>query len=142
MAPTRPLVNQQLQACCDIMCIPKEDTICLEGSTSGDKRVGLWKQHRIFFCTPQTAFNDLQELRLNPREIVCLVFDEAHKATINYAYTQFMSLLSNYSDRYRALALSATPGADMKRIQQVIILTNTFYAVVQCFKRLIEIVYR
>lgn len=127
MAPTRPLVNQQLQACCDIMCIQKEDTICLEGSISAERRTSLWRQAKLIFCTPQTALNDLVESRINPKQIVCVVIDEAHKATTNYAYTQFISLLSQYSSHFRVLALSATPGADIKRIQQVLLSRNTIF---------------
>lgn len=119
MAPTRPLVIQQLQACCDIMCMPKEDIISLEGSISGERRIALWEQARLIFCTPQTAVNDLLESRINPKQIVCVVIDEAHKATSNYAYTQFIGILSQYSCLFRVLALSATPGANIKRIQQV-----------------------
>lgn len=120
LAPTKPLVAQQLKACHDIMGIPVEDTAHLEGSVSADKRERIWFDHRVFFCTPQTMSNDLANDRLNAKKVVCVVFDEAHKATNGYAYTQIMEELAARRARFRVLALSATPGSDTRRVQQVI----------------------
>lgn len=119
MAPTRPLVSQQMSACRDIMSLPMEDTTHLEGSIAPERRAQLWKEHRVIFCTPQTAYNDLKDLKIDPHSIVCVVIDEAHKATGGYAYTNFIELLSQYQSQYRVLALSATPGSDVKKIQNV-----------------------
>ena len=126
MAPTRPLVNQQMKACSDIMCLPSEDTTYLEGSISPERRIALWSENRVIFCTPQTAYNDLKEQRIDPNSIVCVVIDEAHKATGGYAYTMFMELLSQYHEQFRVLALSATPGSDVKKIQNVNQLQSVF----------------
>ncbi len=119
MAPTRPLVNQQMAACIDIMHIPSEHVTHLEGSISADKRAALWKEHRVIFCTPQTAVNDLTSTRFNPRSIVCVVIDEAHKATGSYAYATFMEEIWRIHQQFRVLALSATPGTDIKKIENV-----------------------
>jgi ERCC4-related helicase len=120
MAPTRPLVNQQLSACSDIMNIPAEDVVVLEGSVSAEKRAVLWRDHRIIFCTPQTAFNDLKGDRFSGQSIVCVVIDEAHKCTGGYAYATFMEELCRIHSDFRVLALSATPGTDIRRIQEVV----------------------
>eukprot|EP01040_Poterioochromonas_malhamensis_P012069 gene12069-13191_t len=120
MAPTRPLVNQQMAACIDIMHIPSEHVTHLEGSISADKRGALWKEHRVIFCTPQTAVNDLTSTRFNPRSIVCVVIDEAHKATGSYAYATFMEEIWRIHQQFRVLALSATPGTDIKKIENVV----------------------
>lgn len=118
MAPTRPLVSQQCSACQDIMSIPEAHTVILEGTISADKRGSHYVDKRILFCTPQTILNDLKASKLSASSIVCVVFDEAHRATNNYAYTQVMELLAG-SECFRVLALSATPGADMRKIQAV-----------------------
>ncbi len=119
MAPSRPLVNQQMAACNDIMKIPEDDTILLEGGVYPERRTALWQNSRLIFCTPQVALNDLKEGRLDAKSIVCIVIDEAHKATVGFAYTTFIQLLSTFSQHHHILALSATPGTDLRKIQTV-----------------------
>ena len=120
MAPTKPLVTQQLEACHSVMGTPVQHTAHLEGSITPEKRADFWVSRRVFFCTPQTLLNDLRAGRLNPRSVVCLVFDEAHKATGGYAYTLVIKELENANARFRVLALSATPGADLRKVQEVV----------------------
>ena len=59
-------------------------------------------------------------IAFSPENIVCLVFDEAHRATKNYAYCMIIREMDQVTSFYRVLALSATPGAQVKTIQQVI----------------------
>eukprot|EP00938_MAST-03A_sp_MAST-3A-sp1_P006373 g6373.t1 len=87
MAPTKPLVEQQVEACYKIVGIPPEETAELRGSVPPKKRRELWFQRRVFFCTPQTFANDLQKGTCDSsvvKNIVCVVIDEAHKGTGNY----------------------------------------------------------
>jgi ERCC4-related helicase len=88
MAPTKPLVSQQMSACHEIMNLPEEDTAQFEGSVPAKSREALWQKKRVFFCTPQIVDNDLQEMRLKASGIVCIVIDEAHRATGQYAYVK------------------------------------------------------
>ena len=60
MAPTKPLVAQQIKACYDVMGIPTSDTAQIEGTLTGEKRRHLWRSRRMIFCTPQTMENDLR----------------------------------------------------------------------------------
>ena len=92
MAPTRPLVSQQINACHDIMGIPQQDIALLEGSVAQKTREHMWKSKRVFFCTPQVVDNDIQQGRCNARDIVCVVVDEAHRATGNYAYVKVVRI--------------------------------------------------
>jgi ERCC4-related helicase len=119
LAPTKPLVCQQIKACYHIMGLPEDETAYLEGSVSATKREQLWKDRRVFFCTPQTLHNDLSAGICDPRSVVCVVIDEAHRATSNYSYTTVIQELSRASGRFRVLALSATPGSDIRKIQNV-----------------------
>ena len=80
----------------------------------------MWETRRVVYCTPQTFRNDLRDEVVNPHKIVCLVFDEAHKATGQFAYTQIMKEMCEYTDSFRVLALSATPGSKKRDIQNVI----------------------
>jgi ERCC4-related helicase len=120
MAPTKPLVKQQQKACIDIMKIPESETVTLEGTTSVKSREVLWQDHNVIFCTPQVAENDLRTGKLNAYTVVCVLIDEAHRATSNYAYTEFVQLLLQSHPQFRVVALSATPGSDISKIQQVI----------------------
>ena len=93
MAPTRPLVTQQIAACHSIVGIPEEHCAHIEGNVTPATRETLWKEKRVIFCTPQTLHNDISSNRMNPAKIVCLIVDEAHRATLNYAYTLVVSSL-------------------------------------------------
>jgi len=51
LAPTKPLVEQQLATC---VGIPAEHCAMLTGSTSkSDARQAMWEAKRVVFCTPQ-----------------------------------------------------------------------------------------
>lgn len=87
MAPTRPLVSQQLNACVQFLG-SQFMMIELTGSINQTKRKSYWTEYRVFFLTPHTLVNDLQ-LGVCPARSVCLVIvDEAHKATGNHVYCQ------------------------------------------------------
>eukprot|EP01091_Cochliopodium_minus_P007276 TRINITY_DN17182_c0_g1_i1.p1 TRINITY_DN17182_c0_g1~~TRINITY_DN17182_c0_g1_i1.p1 ORF type:complete len:103 (-),score=6.15 TRINITY_DN17182_c0_g1_i1:24-332(-) len=61
VAPTKPLVRQQVEACYDICGIPQEDTILLNGTIAKTKRKELWENKRMIFATPQVVENDLND---------------------------------------------------------------------------------
>ena len=46
--------------------------------------------------------------------------DEAHKASGSYAYTTILAYLTAHHPFFRVLALTATPGADVPRVQAVV----------------------
>ncbi|XP_030069692.1 Fanconi anemia group M protein [Microcaecilia unicolor] len=120
MAPTRPLVAQQIEACYKVMGIQQEHMAEMTGSTQALNRKEIWNNRRVFFLTPQVMVNDLSRGACPAAEIKCLVIDEAHKALGNHAYCQVVRELSNYTKQFRILALSATPGSDTKAVQQVV----------------------
>ncbi|XP_064007856.1 Fanconi anemia group M protein isoform X2 [Pogoniulus pusillus] len=120
LAPTKPLVAQQMEACASVMGIPAEHMAEMTGGTQALNRRDLWTAKRVFFLTPQIMVNDLSRGTCPAVEIKCLVIDEAHKALGNHAYCQVVRELSKYTNQFRILALSATPGSDTKAVQQVI----------------------
>ncbi|XP_064278821.1 Fanconi anemia group M protein isoform X2 [Passer domesticus] len=120
LAPTKPLVAQQMEACGRVMGIPARDMAEMTGGTQALGRRELWNTKRVFFLTPQIMVNDLSRGTCPAVEIKCLVIDEAHKALGNHAYCQVVRELSKYTSQFRVLALSATPGSDTKAVQQVI----------------------
>lgn len=97
-APTRPLVMQQAQACHELMGMPQSDTCELTGNSKKDDagtRRPLWEQHRCFFVTPQSLVIDLKSGVADAHSLVCVVFDEAHRAQGNYHYCQAVAFLRN-----------------------------------------------
>lgn len=70
--------------------------------------------------TPQTMENDLKNKLIDLGRIVLIVYDEAHRATGKYAYSNIHKSLSQSKTPYRVLALTATPGNDLKKLQKII----------------------
>ncbi|XP_025026229.1 Fanconi anemia group M protein isoform X2 [Python bivittatus] len=120
LAPTKPLVAQQREACARLLGIPAAHMAEMTGGTQIFDRKEIWRTKRVFFLTPQIMANDLSRGTCPAAEIKCLVIDEAHKALGNHAYCQVVKELCKYTKEFRVLALSATPGSDAKAVQQVI----------------------
>ncbi|XP_033244408.1 Fanconi anemia group M protein isoform X3 [Drosophila miranda] len=123
MAPTRPLVAQQIAACQKIMPFPGSDTVQLTGQLARPKRAQLWASKRVFFATPQVVHSDM--LETDDRAyfpfgaIKLLVVDEAHRAKGRYAFTQVADCMMAHNPNFRMLALSATPGRTMEDVATV-----------------------
>ncbi|WFD03554.1 DNA helicase [Malassezia obtusa] len=120
VAPTRPLVTQQQQACHSICGLPWDTAIELTGSTRRALRDDEWHAKRIFYMTPQTFENDLLSTTCDARDVVCVVVDEAHRATGNYAYCKVIRHLMYHNPHFRVLALTATPGSHADKVQEVV----------------------
>ncbi|KAG0650583.1 ATP-dependent DNA helicase MPH1 [Hyphodiscus hymeniophilus] len=120
VAPTKPLVAQQVDACFKIVGIPRSDTTMLTGEQQTGLRAEEWLEKRVFFMTPQTLINDLSTGIADPKKIVLLVVDEAHRATGNYAYVKVVQFLRRFNKSFRVLALTATPGGTVEAVQDVI----------------------
>ena len=123
LAPTKPLVQQQAKACVQIAGIPETDMAVLMGTSQkgvDGTRAKAWSSHRAVFATPQTFDNDLKCGVLDPKSVVCLVVDEAHRATGSFAYVTAVKYLHEAGVRFRLVALTATPGATRDAIQKVV----------------------
>ncbi|KAH9909305.1 P-loop containing nucleoside triphosphate hydrolase protein [Xylariomycetidae sp. FL2044] len=120
VAPTKPLVSQQVDACFYIAGIPRSETTLLTGEIPAGRRAEEWESKRVFFITPQTLENDLSSGCADPKSIGLLVVDEAHRSTGNYSYVKVVSFLRRFSSSFRVLALTATPGSKVEAVQEVI----------------------
>ena len=120
VAPTKPLVAQQIKACFEIAGIPRHTTTMLTGNTPPGIRAEEWLTKRVFFMTPQTIVNDLKTGICDPKRLVLLVVDEAHRATGGYAYVEVVQFLRRFNTSFRVLALTATPGSSIESVQEVI----------------------
>lgn len=120
VAPTKPLVAQQISACFGVAGIPRSKTTLLTGQTPPGIRAEQWQDKRVFFMTPQTLMNDLKSGIADPKRVVLLVVDEAHRATGGYAYVEVVKFLRRFNKSFRVLALTATPGSTVESVQAVI----------------------
>jgi ATP-dependent DNA helicase MPH1 len=120
VAPTKPLVHQQVDACFNIAGIPRSQTVMLTGEVPPTVRAEEWGKKRVFFMTPQTLINDYKHGYADPKRIVLLVVDEAHRATGGYDYVKVVQFLRRFNSSFRVLALTATPGATVEAVQKVI----------------------
>ncbi|XP_011001109.1 PREDICTED: putative ATP-dependent RNA helicase mfh2 [Populus euphratica] len=119
-APSRPLVMQQIEACHNIVGIPQEWTIDMTGQVCPTKRACFWKTKRVFFVTPQVLEKDIQSGTCLAKHLVCLVIDEAHRASGNYSYCVAIRELLAIPVQVRILALTATPGSKQPAVQHII----------------------
>ncbi|GAA6000649.1 hypothetical protein JCM10207_004593 [Rhodosporidiobolus poonsookiae] len=120
LAPTRPLVSQQIKACHYIAGIPQADCVELTGSTMPKLRSVGWATKRVIYSTPQTVERDLAKGRLDPRDVTCIVVDEAHRASGDYSYCGVIRYMMSRNPHFRVLALTATPGSRGEAVQEVI----------------------
>ncbi|KAJ7071266.1 P-loop containing nucleoside triphosphate hydrolase protein [Mycena amicta] len=120
VAPTKPLVSQQIEACHKTCGIPGSDAIELTGENPVAMRARSWKDKRVFYMTPQTLFNDLEKETCDAKDIVLIVIDEAHRATGEYAYTKVVRYMMAKNPHFRVLALTATPGSKPEAVQDLI----------------------
>ncbi|KZW01967.1 P-loop containing nucleoside triphosphate hydrolase protein [Exidia glandulosa HHB12029] len=120
VAPTKPLVAQQIVACHEVCGIPGQDAAEMHGEIKASKRALLWEQKRVFYMTPQTLQNDITSENFDIRDVVLLVIDEAHRATGEYAYCTVVRHLMAKNPHFRVLALTATPSSDKDKIQPIV----------------------
>ncbi|ODV63016.1 3'-5' DNA helicase, partial [Ascoidea rubescens DSM 1968] len=119
MAPTRPLVAQQIKTCLSLTGIPT-DEIAILLDKSRKNRPEIWNSKRVFFTTPQVVENDLKTGFLNPKSIALLIVDEAHRAKGNYAYNNIIKFITRFTLSFRILALTATPASDIPGVQELV----------------------
>lgn len=118
MAPTKPLVAQQVKACFDIIGLRDQFAILLDKAKKN--RQPIWDEKQIFFTTPQVVENDLTAGLINPKLVSLLIIDEAHKSKGNYAYNNVVKFLNRFNNSFRILALTATPSATVEGIKEII----------------------
>jgi ERCC4-related helicase len=121
IAPTRPLVVQHMKSFFSVLKISQDQLTEITGKTQPLPRTAIWnnKDIRLIFATPEVVRNDLQDNRLNLNDFSLLIFDEAHRAVKDYAYTAIARKYVNQSEYPVILAMTASPGSDTRRIQDI-----------------------
>jgi len=119
IGPTKPLIDQYFNVFKEHFEIDENEMSIFTGMISPEKRGELWKKSKIVFSTPQGLENDIISNRINLGEVCLLGVDEAHRAVGDYAYVFVAKQFMKLSSFPRIIALTASPGSDMEKIQEV-----------------------
>jgi len=121
MAPTKPLVAQHMSSFFSVLEIPEDIVAIVSGKNQPQSRLAIWNHTglRLVFATPEVVRNDLVEDRLSLDEFSLLVFDEAHRAVKDYAYTSIAKYYLQQSSSPIIFAMTASPGSERGRVKEV-----------------------
>ncbi len=121
MAPTVPLATQHRESFRRFLNsdVPDGAISLVTGKVPQGKRKFLWDASRLVFATPQTVRNDLRKGRYDLSSVSLVVFDEAHRARSNYAYTEIARRYLKDCPDTLVLALTASPGSTRERIGEL-----------------------
>ncbi|HEX9907840.1 MAG TPA: helicase-related protein [Thermoplasmata archaeon] len=115
LAPTKPLVQQHSEFLEQNLTsfVPTMFT----GEIPPKQRKEMWDEGRLVVSTPQVIENDLDERRIDLKDVDLIVFDEAHRAVGEYAY---VSIGRRYGDvGGLVLGMTASPGSEVGKIAEV-----------------------
>jgi len=119
IGPTRPLIDQYKQVFMKYFNIDEDKLAVFTGFVKPEKRQELWKKATVIFSTPQGLENDIITRRIDLSEVSLLGVDEAHRAVGDYAYVFIAKQYNRIAKYPRIVALTASPGSDMEKIQEV-----------------------
>lgn len=119
LAPTKPLAQQHEETLKDLLPENADKTTLFTGSVSPEKRKNLWTENKIIISTPQGMENDIISRKIKLEEVSLLIIDEAHRAVKDYAYVFVAKKYNEIAKHPRILALTASPGSDTEKVQEV-----------------------
>jgi len=115
LAPTKPLVQQHSSYLSENL-VGFSPTM-FTGEVPPADRKDMWSDSRLVVSTPQVIENDLSENRMSLDDVDLIVFDEAHRASGDYAYVSIARAYSKMQGL--VLGMTASPGSDVSRIAEV-----------------------
>jgi ERCC4-related helicase/ERCC4-type nuclease len=119
LSPTKPLVEQHAAFLRRALTIEPERVAVFTGSVPPEKRENIWKSSRIVVSTPQVIENDVLTRRFDLKDVSLIVFDEAHRATGDYAYVYIAKRYMEQAADPLILGITASPGSTPEKINEV-----------------------
>ncbi|WP_321423009.1 DEAD/DEAH box helicase [uncultured Methanobacterium sp.] len=116
LAPTKPLVVQHEERFLEFLKTP---TSSLTGAVKLEERIKRWNDSQIICATPQTIESDIIAERYSLEDVSLLIFDECHRGTGSYSYVFLAQRYTKQAKNQLILGLTASPGGDKERINQV-----------------------
>ena len=114
LAPTRVLVNQHYEFLKENVLL--DDIGIITGEDLISKRKKLWI-NSIVCATPEITRNDLKRQIVSPEQFSLVIFDEAHRAIGDYAYT---AIADNFLGNVRFLAMTATLPSEKQKAEEIV----------------------
>ena len=114
LAPTKVLVNQHYEFLKNTMRI--DDIALITGENLLVKRKKLWI-NSIICATPEITRNDIIRKIVDIKQFSLIIFDEAHRAVGDYAYTSIADQFSDTS--VRMLGMTATLPSEKEKAKEI-----------------------
>lgn len=118
-APTRPLVLQHANSFQNTFDLPEDEFRVLTGRVPPSQRKEAWEGASLFFATPQIVERDIISSRISPENFSLIIFDEAHRAVGEYAYTFIAERYVELAENPLILGLTASPGDAKSKVERV-----------------------
>ncbi len=118
LAPTKPLVAQHQRSFQELSNL-EEWQLPMLTSLAPEKREKIFLDASIAFLTPQILQNDVISKKINLKDVSLIIFDEAHRAVGDYAYTFIAQKYMQENPQGQILGMSASPGGNEEKIQEV-----------------------
>ncbi len=118
LAPTRPLISQHYDTLKKLLDLDDNEISKFTGEVDNEDRLLKWVTSKVVVSTPQVVLNDMRNGLFNISKYGLIIFDEAHRATGNYAYVE---IARNFLDARRRLILgiTASPGGDREKLNEI-----------------------
>lgn len=118
LAPTRPLITQHYETFKKLLGLQDSEISKFTGEVDNEDRLLQWVTSRVVIATPQVVLNDMRNGLFNISKFGLIIFDEAHRATGNYAYVE---IARNFLESRRRLILgiTASPGGDREKLNEI-----------------------
>ena len=116
LAPSKPLVVQHEESFRSFLNVP---VTSITGDIKPEDRIKRWGVSQVICATPQTVESDLISGRYDIKNVSLLVFDECHRGVGSYSYVYLASKYIKDSKNPLILGLTASPGWDDERINNV-----------------------
>jgi Fanconi anemia group M protein len=115
------LVNQHWKSFVSYLKLQDEQTVVVTGKIPPYARSLIWNKNeiRLVFSTPEVVRNDIREKRFELDNFFLIVFDEAHRAVKDYAYTSIADQYMKHCSFPLILGLTASPGSEKNKIQEI-----------------------
>ena len=114
LAPTRVLVNQHFDFLKENLLL--DDIGIVTGEDLINKRKKSWV-NSVVCATPEITRNDLQRNMVDIEQFGLVIFDEAHRAVGDYAYT---AIASHFKENTLILGMTATLPSEKAKATEII----------------------
>ena len=115
LAPTRVLVNQHFDFLKETLLL--EDIGIVTGEDLINKRKKSWI-NSVVCATPEITRNDLERNMIDIEQFSLVIFDEAHRAVGDYAYT---GIANHFKEKSLILGMTATLPSEKVKATEIIV---------------------